>query len=97
MKLFLTHFVITMFSRYFKIMFICEDYGDKENADLGERFGIKSDDYPEYRLFIQGKSEPIKYTGDEGKSDKIKQFVAKETGKFYILTIMPFYCLFFAW
>lgn len=57
-----------------------QDYGDKENADLGERYDIKSDDYPEYRLFIQGKSEPIKYTGDEGKSDKIKQFVTKETG-----------------
>lgn len=67
-------------------MFLHEDYGDKENADLGERYDIKSDDYPEYRLFIQGKSEPIKYTGDEGKSDKIKQFVTKETGKFYILT-----------
>jgi endoplasmic reticulum protein 29 len=58
-----------------------QDYGDKENADLAERFGINKDDFPEYRLFLQGKtSDPIAYTGDEGKADDIKKFIVKESG-----------------
>jgi endoplasmic reticulum protein 29 len=57
-----------------------QDYGDKENSDLAERFSIKTDDFPEYRLFVQGKSEPIPYTGDEGRADDIKKFIVKESG-----------------
>ena len=57
------------------------DYGDKENDDLKERFGIKKDDYPEYRLFVGGKGEPEVYLGDEGKSEDIVKFVAEKTGR----------------
>lgn len=57
-----------------------QDYGDKENSDLGERFGIKSDDYPEYRLFIQGSDSPKIFTGDESKADEIQRFIVKESG-----------------
>ena len=28
-----------------------KDYGDKDNEDLGERFGVKKDDYPVVFLF----------------------------------------------
>ena len=67
--------------------FVCHfptlDYGDKDNSDLRERFGVQKDDFPEYRLFIQGRSidDPIKYTGDEENADAIKKFLVKETGK----------------
>jgi len=49
---------------------LCDaEYGDKENTDLADRFNIKKDDWPEYRLFLQGKSEPVIYTGDEARAD----------------------------
>jgi len=57
-----------------------QDYGDKDNSDLAERFSVKSDDFPEYRLFLNGKTEPVAYTGDEAKADDIKKFIVKESG-----------------
>ncbi|ESO97328.1 hypothetical protein LOTGIDRAFT_214161 [Lottia gigantea] len=56
------------------------DYGDKDNTDLAERFGIKKDKHPVYKLFLQNKDEPIDYTGDNLNSDDIKKFVMKESG-----------------
>lgn len=65
--------------------FVCiTDWGEKENSDLAERFGIKVDKFPEYRLFLQGNSEPIAYTGDEGHADDIKKFIVKESGQFIL-------------
>lgn len=57
-----------------------QDYGEKENSDLGDKYEIKAEEYPEYRLFIHGKDSPIPFTGDESKADQIKKFVVKETG-----------------
>ena len=50
--------------------------------DLAERFEIstKKDDYPAYLLFLQGKEDPIRYTGDAKNSDDIKKFLMKESG-----------------
>merc|ERR1719316_1031644 len=35
-------------------MLVCDvgvsEYGDKDNSDISERFSIKSDDFPQYRL-----------------------------------------------
>ena len=58
------------------------DYGEKENMDLAERFEVstKKDDYPSYLLFLQGKDEPIRYTGDAKNADQIKKFLMKESG-----------------
>jgi len=61
------------------------EYGDKENSDLATRFDINKDDWPEYRLFLQGKSEPIAYTGDEARADDIQKFIIQESGKFKLL------------
>lgn len=57
------------------------DYGEKENADLAERFGygLAKENYPRYKLFIHGR-EPVDYTGDVLKADDIKKFVVQETG-----------------
>merc|ERR1719229_228848 len=30
------------------------EYGDKDNSDLSERSGIKTDDFPQYRLWKKG-------------------------------------------
>ncbi|XP_025092157.1 endoplasmic reticulum resident protein 29-like [Pomacea canaliculata] len=56
------------------------DYGDKDNSDLAERFGVKKENYPVYKLFLNGKDEPISYTGDSKNADKIKKFVMQESG-----------------
>jgi len=58
------------------------EYGDKENSDLADRFDIKKDNWPEYRLFLQGQSEPIAYTGDKTRADDIQKFIVQESGKF---------------
>ncbi|XP_077533539.1 endoplasmic reticulum protein 29-like protein wbl [Haemaphysalis longicornis] len=56
-----------------------QDYGDKENADLAERFGVKKDDFPVLKLFMNGQEEPTTYKG-EFKADDIKAFVKKNSG-----------------
>ncbi|KAK8775989.1 endoplasmic reticulum resident protein 29-like [Amblyomma americanum] len=56
-----------------------QDYGDKENSDLAERFGVKKDDFPVLKLFISGQDEPVTFKGDF-KADEIKAFVKKNTG-----------------
>lgn len=69
------------------MLLIYADYGEKENSDLGDKYEIKAEEYPEYRLFIHGKDSPIPFTGDESKADQIKKFVVKETGKVFIIII----------
>ena len=59
------------------------DYGNKENFDLQERFKIKKEDFPVYKLFISGRDEPLEYKGDETKADEIKKWVIKETGELF--------------
>lgn len=56
-----------------------QDYGNKENADLAERFGVKKDDYPVLKLFVSGQEEPVTFSGDF-KADEIKAFVKKNSG-----------------
>lgn len=58
------------------------DYGEKENADLAERFGVKKEDFPHYKLFVKGR-EPVDFTGDETKVDEIKKFLIRETGWYH--------------
>merc|ERR1719171_731190 len=44
------------------------EYGDKDNSDISERYSIKSDDFPQYRLWLKGKgsaAEPAVYKGDK--------------------------------
>ncbi|XP_050409963.1 endoplasmic reticulum resident protein 29 [Patella vulgata] len=56
------------------------DYGDKDNMDLAERFNIKKENHPVYKLFLQNKETPIDYTGDFKDADEIKKFIMKESG-----------------
>jgi len=38
------------------------DYGEKKNSDLHERFDIQSDDFPVFKLFKKGSTEPITFS-----------------------------------
>merc|ERR1719284_209638 len=54
-------------------MLVCDvgvsEYGDKDNSDIAERFAIKTEDFPQYRLFLKGAdvAAPIKFAGDKKK------------------------------
>merc|ERR1711988_668960 len=39
-----------------------QEYGDKENDDLRERFKLKKDDFPVYFLFNEANKEGLKYS-----------------------------------
>ena len=58
------------------------EYGDKDNSDLSTRFGIASDDFPQYRLWTKGNDatkDPIKFTGNK-KSDEFMRFIQSNAG-----------------
>merc|ERR1711920_1084472 len=40
-----------------------QEYGDKENDDLRERFKLTKDDFPAYFLFNKANAEGLKYSG----------------------------------
>jgi len=57
------------------------DYGEKDNADLAERFGIKKADFPAYRLFVKGNAkDEIVYKGNTEDDGAIKTFIMRESG-----------------
>jgi endoplasmic reticulum protein 29 len=67
-------------------MLVCDvgvsEYGDKENSDLSDRYAIKTDDFPQYRLWLKSKAsstDPVLYTGEK-KSDAFLRFVQAEAG-----------------
>lgn len=55
------------------------DYGEKDNLDLAETYGVKKEDFPKYKLFIEGEIGPIDYHGNVKDANEIKSFVMKES------------------
>ena len=58
------------------------EYGDKDNSDLSEKYQIKADDFPQYRLWLKGKSSkdtPLAFKGEK-KSDGFLRFAQSEAG-----------------
>merc|ERR1712228_884931 len=58
------------------------EYSDKDNSDLSERFGIKTEDFPQYRLWKKGEAstaDPFKYTGPK-KTDDFLRFAQETAG-----------------
>jgi endoplasmic reticulum protein 29 len=58
------------------------EYGDKDNSDIAERYSIKSEDFPQYRLFTKGtpsSGQPIVYSGDK-KYDAFLRFLQEKAG-----------------
>lgn len=60
-----------------------KDYGDKDNADLGDRFGLKKDDLPVVFVFVKnsedGSIENHKFSG-EMKVENLKNFIRQKSG-----------------
>jgi endoplasmic reticulum protein 29 len=56
-----------------------QDYGDKLNDDLRERFNVDAENYPVFFLFKKGTKEPIKYTG-EVTADALSAFLVGQLG-----------------
>lgn len=54
-----------------------QDYGDKENDDLREKYEVNADDFPVFKVF--GKGEPITFTGEVTK-DSLKLWAKETTG-----------------
>ncbi|RZF48773.1 hypothetical protein LSTR_LSTR008122 [Laodelphax striatellus] len=59
-----------------------KDYGDKENLDLAEKFGVKKNDYPVVKLFINGKEAyTFRPQKDEDWDEKnLKNFIRAKSG-----------------
>merc|ERR1719198_2667009 len=58
------------------------EYGDKDNSDLSDRYSIKSDDFPQYRLWTKGSpssAAPDVFKGDK-KSDAFLRYVQEKAG-----------------
>jgi len=61
-----------------------QEYGDKLNEDLAEKFAVKKDDFPVYKLFKAGSMTPIDYSG-EVKADDITRFLKTEANLYIAL------------
>lgn len=58
-----------------------KDYGEKENSNLAQKYGVVKDDYPVVKLFKHGQSEPISFgTNDEFNADNLKKFIRSKSG-----------------
>ena len=66
---------------YNKLQHVTVDYGEKENHELADRFGLKKEDFPHYKLFVKGREEPYTFTGDAKKAVDVQKFVAEKSGK----------------
>ena len=59
-----------------------QDYGDKENDDIREKFKVDAENFPAFFLFKEGTAAdgtPIKFDGDV-TTNGLKRFVTAETG-----------------
>merc|ERR1719353_296532 len=46
-----------------------QEYGDKENSDLADKFGLKKENFPAYFLFSADKKEGLRYSGPAKAAD----------------------------
>ncbi|KAL6420156.1 hypothetical protein ACFW04_014094 [Cataglyphis niger] len=59
-----------------------KDFGNKDNSDLAQRYNIKKEDFPVVLLFVQGKSEPIRFTTEKDSDftgEYLKRFVRSKS------------------
>jgi len=58
------------------------EYGDKDNSDISDRYSIKSEDFPQYRLWLKDSGSPgapTIYAGEK-KADGFLRFVQEKAG-----------------
>lgn len=58
-----------------------KDYGEKENEELAQKYGVKGkDDFPAVMLFVQGKKEPVRFAETtEFTQDNLRNFIRDNT------------------
>lgn len=59
-----------------------QDYGDYENKDLADRYGVKKDDFPVVKLFLQNDlSNPKNFDqNDNFNAETLKAFIKQNSG-----------------
>lgn len=57
-----------------------QDYGDKENDDLREKYGVSAEDFPVFKIFTPSSSEPLTFSGDVISTDELKLWAKKSAG-----------------
>ncbi|CAH4033855.1 protein windbeutel [Pieris brassicae] len=58
-----------------------KDYGEKENAELANKYGATKDTFPVVKLFLKGQNEPITFDDSQGfTTDQLRRFVRQNTG-----------------
>lgn len=63
-----------------------KDYGEKENEDLAQQYGVKKEDFPAVKLFLNGNLEkPIVFDDKDFKVDNLKRFVTQKTNIKFLL------------
>lgn len=55
-----------------------KDYGDMENMDLAERFGVVKEDFPKVMLFVSGKDDHVVFEG-EFNAEELKKFIRRHS------------------
>ncbi|XP_042203339.1 endoplasmic reticulum resident protein 29-like [Homarus americanus] len=55
-----------------------KDYGDMENMDLAERFGVTKEDFPKVKFFVNGKDKPFDFDG-EFNAEELKKFIRRHS------------------
>jgi len=58
------------------------EYGDKDNSDISDRYGIKTEDFPSYRFWAKGSAasaDPVTFSGNK-KSDDFLRFIQDKAG-----------------
>jgi len=61
-----------------------QEYGDKLNEDLAERFAVSKESFPHYKLFsADGKSDPLDFKG-EVRFDDLVRFLKSNVPNFYL-------------
>merc|ERR550514_1884725 len=56
-----------------------QDYGDKENDDLREKYSVNADDFPVFKIFTPASSEPLTFDG-EVSTDELKLWAKTNAG-----------------
>uniref|UniRef100_A0A7S0H6R2 Endoplasmic reticulum resident protein 29 C-terminal domain-containing protein n=1 Tax=Hanusia phi TaxID=3032 RepID=A0A7S0H6R2_9CRYP len=54
------------------------EWGEKENQDLADRFGVKKEDWPMYIFFPKGSKEGVTFSGNKKDTYAILQFIRKQ-------------------
>lgn len=62
-----------------------QDFADRENSDLAQRYSAKKDEFPVLKLFLGSVENPITFNG-EWKDDDLKHFLRSNSGLRVVLS-----------